>query len=67
MIEYHLISVKTCPDCLSSARKSYKIYSSNTYPYATRIWKEDILDIEKLMEMDASEIHEKKDSWQRKY
>ena len=65
--EFHLVQwsnitlflPKTCRDCISSARKSYQVYSSAHVLYAGGIWKGDtvVADIEELENMDASEIH----------
>ena len=43
MVESHPTSATDCRDCISSARKSYQLYSSVTFLYAEGIWKGDIL------------------------
>ena len=51
---------KTCRDSISSASKSYQVYSSAHVLYAGGIWKGDtmVADIEELeKKKDASEIH----------
>ena len=58
MVENHIFLLKTCPDCISSARKSFPLFLGYTL-HTGGIWKGDILvaDVEELEEMDASEIH----------
>ena len=56
-----LFLLKTCRDCISSARKSYWVYFGYVL-YAGGIRKGDtmVADIGELEEMDASEIHAKR-------
>ena len=51
--------LKSCRDCISSARKSYQELFSVMYYTRGEIWKGEIMvaDVEELDKMDASEIH----------
>ena len=53
-----LFLLKTCRDCISSARKSYQVYSLAMNCTREGVWKGDIMvaDIEDLEQMDASDM-----------
>ena len=59
MVEYHPILRKTYRDFIYLVQKSCQVYSLDLCCPRGRIWKGDIMvaDIEKLEQMDASELH----------
>ena len=72
MVQWSNINLFLSDDLSQTAsvrsRKSYQVFSLAVLLHAKRIWKGDIVvaDIKELEEMDATELHARKDSMQRK-